>query len=253
MCRSCGRVWAVASRAAHSRSGRGARTVGGGEPADALRASRPRTGLSRDQCRHRRARFRGNAALVATAADTRTALAAGAAGVVAGTRFLLTEESGAHREYQRRVLAARETVETTLFGLGWPARHRVVPNAATRRWCGSDGTARHWVRALNTGSGVFGRLAPEGTEAVLLAGTASGVAVVRPGRAAGRYAGFVDGPRSMRGSRRCVSQRSCRRSGLLPNWPEVDGGVIGQGGLLRRTRRPDLHGSARLPGCCQMS
>lgn len=105
---------------------------------------------------------------IATAADTRTALAAGAAGVLAGTRFLLTEESGAHREYQRRVLAARETVETTLFGLGWPARHRVVPNAATLRWCAPDGTARRGVRAFNTVSGVFGRWAPAGAEATLL-------------------------------------------------------------------------------------
>lgn len=72
---------------------------------------------------------------IGTAARSRALLDAGAAAVVAGTRFLLTEECEAHPEYQRRVLGATRTVETELFGLGWPARHRVVPNAATDRWC----------------------------------------------------------------------------------------------------------------------
>jgi NAD(P)H-dependent flavin oxidoreductase YrpB (nitropropane dioxygenase family) len=76
---------------------------------------------------------------IAAAADTRTALAAGANGVVAGTRFLLTHEARAHPEYQRRILAADKTFRTMLFGLGWPAPHRVVANAATRRWCHDDG------------------------------------------------------------------------------------------------------------------
>jgi nitronate monooxygenase len=89
---------------------------------------------------------------IANAADTRAALAAGASGVIAGTRFLMTYESHAHPEYKRRVLNADLTVETTLFGLSWPLRHRVVPNAATRRWCRSDGTAKTLPAALNTGS-----------------------------------------------------------------------------------------------------
>lgn len=84
---------------------------------------------------------------VATASDTTTALAESAAAVVAGTRFLLTEESAAHPEYQQRVLTAGRTLETRLFGLGWPARHRVVANTATRRWCRQDGTARAWDTA----------------------------------------------------------------------------------------------------------
>lgn len=86
---------------------------------------------------------------IATAADTRAALAAGASGVVAGTRFLLTHEANASRAYQRRILQADETIETNLFGLSWPLRHRVVPNAATRRWCGEDGQARPLPAALN--------------------------------------------------------------------------------------------------------
>ena len=92
---------------------------------------------------------------VATAQDTRAALAAGADGVVAGTRFLLTHESRAHPEYQRRILAADKTIRTTLFGMGWPAPHRVVANAATRRWCHDDGHARLLPRIVNAGSGLL--------------------------------------------------------------------------------------------------
>jgi nitronate monooxygenase len=95
---------------------------------------------------------------IAAAQDTRDALAAGADGVVAGTRFLLTHESRAHPEYQRRVLAADKTFRTTLFGLGWPAPHRVVANAATRRWCRGDGHATLAPRILNARSGLLARL-----------------------------------------------------------------------------------------------
>ncbi len=105
---------------------------------------------------------------IATAADTAAALAVGAAGVVAGTRFLLTDESGAHREYQQRVLAARKTLETTLFGLTWPSRHRVVPNAATQRWCREDGTPRRIPALINAWSSPLARLAPDGSEGVVL-------------------------------------------------------------------------------------
>ncbi|HWT49051.1 MAG TPA: nitronate monooxygenase [Mycobacterium sp.] len=89
---------------------------------------------------------------IATGADTRTALAAGAGGVIAGTRFLLTDEANASREYQRRIMDADKTIETNLFGFSWPLRHRVVPNAATRRWCGDDGKANVLPAALNAAS-----------------------------------------------------------------------------------------------------
>jgi nitronate monooxygenase len=68
---------------------------------------------------------------VAERADVRTALEAGAVAAVAGTRFLLSEESRAHPEYRRRLLGAEETILTELFGAGWPAPHRVIANAAT--------------------------------------------------------------------------------------------------------------------------
>jgi nitronate monooxygenase len=63
--------------------------------------------------------------------DVRVALDAGAEAAVAGTRFLLSEESRAHPLYKERLLGADETLLTDLFGAGWPAPHRVVPNAAT--------------------------------------------------------------------------------------------------------------------------
>lgn len=90
---------------------------------------------------------------IATREDVRRALDAGAAGAVAGTRFLLSEESRAHPEYRRRLLEADATLLTDLFGFGWPAPHRVVPNAATERWLrepASSGAApAHRAPALN--------------------------------------------------------------------------------------------------------
>ena len=89
---------------------------------------------------------------VAERADVEAALAAGAEAVVVGTRFLLSEESDAHPDYKRRLLDARETVLTELFGAGWPAPHRVVRNAATERWLGDDERGPAWVRALHRGT-----------------------------------------------------------------------------------------------------
>jgi nitronate monooxygenase len=82
--------------------------------------------------------------------DVGRALDAGAVAAVAGTRFLLSEESRAHPEYRRRLLAAEETILTELFGAAWPAPHRVVANAATERWLGGDDTRGPRLnRALN--------------------------------------------------------------------------------------------------------
>lgn len=71
---------------------------------------------------------------VAEPGDVRAALEAGASAAVAGTRFLLSEESRAHPGYRQRLVEAQGTILTDLFGAGWPAPHRVVPNAATERW-----------------------------------------------------------------------------------------------------------------------
>lgn len=79
-------------------------------------------------------------------------LAAGAEAVVCGTRFLMTDESGGHPGYKARLVDARQTVVTELFGAGWPAPHRVVPNAATARWLARDPRGPGWVRAFHRGS-----------------------------------------------------------------------------------------------------
>jgi nitronate monooxygenase len=86
--------------------------------------------------------------------------------VVAETRFLLTHEARAQPEYQRRILAADKTFRTMLFGLGWPAPHRVVANAATRRWCHDDGSAKLAPRLINAGSGVLSKLPDRGQATV---------------------------------------------------------------------------------------
>ena len=86
---------------------------------------------------------------IADRGDVRAALEAGAVAAVAGTRFLLSEESRAHPEYRRRLLDASETILTELFGAGWPAPHRVVANAATERWLGGDPRGPLLNRLLN--------------------------------------------------------------------------------------------------------
>jgi NAD(P)H-dependent flavin oxidoreductase YrpB (nitropropane dioxygenase family) len=87
---------------------------------------------------------------IAERADVSGALEAGAEGAVAGTRFLLSDESHAHPGYRERLLAAEETVLTELFGAGWPAAtHRVVANAATERWLRDDPRGPRLNRALN--------------------------------------------------------------------------------------------------------
>jgi NAD(P)H-dependent flavin oxidoreductase YrpB (nitropropane dioxygenase family) len=86
---------------------------------------------------------------IAERGDVALALEAGAIAAVAGTRFLLSEESRAHPAYRQRLLAAQDTILTELFGAGWPARHRVVPNAATQRWLKDDRRGPALNRALN--------------------------------------------------------------------------------------------------------
>jgi len=54
------------------------------------------------------------------------------------------------REYQQRISNADKTIETNLFGLSWPLRHRVVLTAATRRWCRDDGWATALPAAVNS-------------------------------------------------------------------------------------------------------
>jgi nitronate monooxygenase len=97
---------------------------------------------------------------VTDAQDVRPLLNMGAAAAIAGTRFLLTEESGAHPEYKRRVLGAERTLVTLLFGVGWPLRHRVIPNAATERWCARRELGPPIARVAGRVSAPLGRTIP---------------------------------------------------------------------------------------------
>ncbi len=97
---------------------------------------------------------------IAVREDVRQALEAGATAAVAGTRFLLSDESRAHGGYRERLLEAEKTILTELFGAGWPAPHRVVANAATEHWLGDDPRGPRLNRALNRLSGVGARYMP---------------------------------------------------------------------------------------------
>jgi len=97
---------------------------------------------------------------IAERGDVTAALEAGAVAAVAGTRFLLADESRAHPGYRSRLLDGGETLLTELFGLGWPAPHRVLPNAATERWLRGDVRGPRMLRTLNQLSGAGARWTP---------------------------------------------------------------------------------------------
>jgi len=99
--------------------------------------------------------------------DVVRGLGAGATAVVLGTRFLMSEESAAHAEYKRRLLEGSDTVLTDLFGLGWPAAHRVLPNGATRHWLERRGSDRvpGWVHAVHSAMAPLSAYVPLGLQA----------------------------------------------------------------------------------------
>ncbi|HEX4717443.1 MAG TPA: nitronate monooxygenase [Thermoleophilaceae bacterium] len=105
---------------------------------------------------------------LATREDVRERLEAGATAVVLGTRFLMTEESRAHTAYKQRLLEARETVLTELFGLGWPAPHRVIWNEVTEHWLKSDPRGPSWARVVNRLTAPVAARTPEQLQAKLL-------------------------------------------------------------------------------------
>jgi NAD(P)H-dependent flavin oxidoreductase YrpB (nitropropane dioxygenase family) len=128
---------------------------------------------------------------VAEAVDARARLAAGAEAVVCGTRFLMTEESGGHPDYKGRLLGAQETVLTDLFGVGWPAPHRVVPNAATARWLGRDSHSPGWLRAFHKATAPIFSRAPVPLQFRL-------AATQKPSRPLfGPAAAIIDGPSNL--------------------------------------------------------
>jgi nitronate monooxygenase len=97
---------------------------------------------------------------IADRADVEQALAAGASAAVAGTRFLLSDESDAHPGYKAKALAADRTILTELFGLSWAAPHRVVANAATDRQLRAGGGVPLANRLINHGSSIGARYVP---------------------------------------------------------------------------------------------
>jgi NAD(P)H-dependent flavin oxidoreductase YrpB (nitropropane dioxygenase family) len=112
--------------------------------------------------------------------DVSRALGAGAVGAVAGTRFLLSEESRAHPGYRDRLLAAEETIVTELFGAGWPAPHRVVGNAATERWLGPDRRGPALNRAINRLLASGARYTPESVLARMVRAQRPGSRILSP-------------------------------------------------------------------------
>lgn len=118
---------------------------------------------------------------VAEADDVRRLIGLSATAAVAGTRFLLTEESLAHPEYKRRVLGAERTVVTLLFGIGWPMRHRVVPNPATERWCAVEELAPGWLQRVGRLSAPLGRALPMAALETITAAQRPGVPFFSPG------------------------------------------------------------------------
>ncbi|HEX2129644.1 MAG TPA: nitronate monooxygenase [Solirubrobacterales bacterium] len=131
---------------------------------------------------------------IAEAADVRAALELGATGAVAGTRFLATDESGAHPEYKARVVQGAETILTELFGMGWPrAPHRVLPNEATRRWIGSDPRGRRAVRLVHGALSPVARWVPVGVQLKMAArASATPLDLAPPAPLAGMPAATVE-------------------------------------------------------------
>jgi nitronate monooxygenase len=117
---------------------------------------------------------------IAERADVLAALHAGADAAVAGTRFLLSEESRAHPDYRRRAIDADETLLTELFGFGWPAPHRVLRNAATERRLHGDPRGPRALRALNRLSGLGARWVPGRVQARLAAAQRPGGPLLSP-------------------------------------------------------------------------
>jgi NAD(P)H-dependent flavin oxidoreductase YrpB (nitropropane dioxygenase family) len=117
---------------------------------------------------------------IAERTDVRQALDAGASAAVAGTRFLLSEESRAHPEYKRRLFDAEETILTELFGTGWPAPHRVVANAATERWLNGDPRGPALTRVLNRLTAPGARYMPASIQARLARAQRPGSRLLSP-------------------------------------------------------------------------
>lgn len=84
--------------------------------------------------------------------------ALGADAVCSGTRFLASFEASAHESYKKRLIDSSETVVTNLFGVGWRDPHRVIPNAAVRKWCKRDGRDPAWLPIIHAFTRMLSRV-----------------------------------------------------------------------------------------------
>ena len=91
--------------------------------------------------------------------SVRNAMALGADGISAGTRFLMSTESGAHQAYKQKLIANEQTVVTTLFGMGWSAPHRVLKNEATAKWISQQSPSK-FITCLNKSAEPFAKYLP---------------------------------------------------------------------------------------------
>jgi NAD(P)H-dependent flavin oxidoreductase YrpB (nitropropane dioxygenase family) len=128
---------------------------------------------------------------IADRADVAQALGSGAAAAVLGTRFVLSEESNAALAYKQRLMESRETVITDLFGMGWPARHRVIWNEAAERWLARDGRIPGWLSGVQRASGPLLARVPVGLQGRIAASQAAGRPFFGP------LAPTADGPRNL--------------------------------------------------------
>jgi NAD(P)H-dependent flavin oxidoreductase YrpB (nitropropane dioxygenase family) len=128
---------------------------------------------------------------IADRADVRRALEDGAGAAVLGTRFLLTEEANAAPAYKQRLMESRETVITRLFGMGWPAPHRVIWNEAVERWVRPDGATPGWLDAVQRASAPLVARLPVGFQGRMAGSQAAGRPLYGP------FAPTADGPRNL--------------------------------------------------------
>ena len=151
-------------------------------------------------------------------ASARAVLAGGAVAAVMGTRFVASDESGAHQRCKARLVqaAARDTVLTDLFDVGWPeSPHRVIRNSTYKQWecAGNPPSGERPGEGDEVARGVL-RYAPDaplaGTEgdieamAMYASQSVGAIAEVEPaGAIVERFAaGLRNGSASPRGRRR---------------------------------------------------
>jgi len=128
---------------------------------------------------------------IADRPDVEGALAAGAVAAALGTRFVLSEEANAAPAYKQRLMESRETVVTNLFGMGWPAPHRVLWNEAAERWLTADGCIPGWVGAVQRVSRPLVARLPVGFQGRMAGSQAAGRPFFGP------FAPTADGPRNL--------------------------------------------------------